>query len=84
MVAMLIERSETRFEASYSDLTVSKNVAIYWIPDSVLCVWFFNGDINSSQYYNICKISWLTTELHMELPFDSQSIVNLCKTIRSL
>ena len=45
MGAMLIEQIETRVEASYSYIPVSEHVAISWTLASVLCVWFFNGNI---------------------------------------
>ena len=49
MGAMLIECIETRVESSSSDLPVANHVTIYWTPDSVIYVWCFNRNINSSQ-----------------------------------
>ena len=77
MGAISIEQSETSVEASYADLPVVENVAISWTPDSVLCVWLSNGNINDSLYFWICTRSSLTYEFHMELPFDSLYIADL-------
>ena len=41
-------RIKKRVEASSYDITVAKHVEIYWTPDSVLCMWCFNGNMNSS------------------------------------
>ena len=49
MGAMSIGKSETSVEASSSDLPIAEHVAISWTPASLICVWFFNGNINSSQ-----------------------------------
>ena len=48
MGAMSIERSEISVESSSSDLPVAEHVAISWTLDSMLSVWCFNGNINSS------------------------------------
>ena len=77
MGVMLIEQSKTRVEASYSDLPIANNIAIYWTPASVICIRCFNGNISSSQYFWICTRSYLTTELHTELSSDRRSIVNI-------
>ena len=83
MGVMLIEIGKTRFEATSSDINVTKHVAIYWIPDSVLCMWCFNGNIKYSHYFRSCKRSSLTTELNTELPFDMRYIVNFWEIIES-
>ena len=49
MGAMSIELSETSVESSSPDIPVTKYVAISWTPAFVLCVWCFNGNINSSR-----------------------------------
>ena len=71
MGVISIERGETSVGASSSDTPVANHVAIYWNPASVICVWCFNGNINSSQYFWSCTRSSLTSEFHMEIPFDS-------------
>ena len=76
MGAMFIECSETRVEASYSGLPVTEHVEISWTPDSVIHVWCFNFRINSLQYCWSWKMSSLSTELHMGLPFDRWSIAD--------
>ena len=81
MGAMSIERSETSVEAYSSDLPVADIFEIYWTMDSMLCVWCFNGNINYSQCFRICTRSSLTSELYMELTFDSCSIADLWETI---
>ena len=83
MGAMLIECIETRVESSSSDLPVANHVTIYWTPDSVIYVWCFNRNINSSQYFWSYARVLLTDEIHMELTFDRCSIVYLCDTIGS-
>ena len=55
---------------------VSEYVEIYWIPDSVLFMWRFNGNINYSPKFWSFTRSSLTTEIHMELPFDRFPIAN--------
>ena len=84
MGVLFIECNETRVEESSSDIPVAKNVAISWTPDSVLCVWCFNGNINYSQYFWRCTRSLLTTELYMELSFDRKYIIYLWEMIGSL
>ena len=69
MGAMSIEWSETRVEASSSDIPVAKNVAISWTPDYMLSLWCFNGNINYSQYFQSCTRSSLTSEFYIELRF---------------
>ena len=68
---------------SGADLPVAKHVAISWNPDYVLCVWCFNGNINSSQYFWRCTSSSLTSGFQMELPFDCCSIAYMWETIGS-
>ena len=51
MDMMLIEFSETRVETYSSDLYFVKNNIIYWTPDFLIYVWFFNRGINPSQYF---------------------------------
>ena len=81
MGGISIERSETSVEASSSGLPVAYHVAIYWTQAYMLCVWCFNGNINSSWYSWSCTRSSLTPEFQMELPFDSCSIYYLWETI---
>ena len=54
MGEMSIKHSEKRFGSYSSDLPVSKHVAISWTPDSVICMWCFNGNINYPQYFWSC------------------------------
>ena len=77
MGVMLIEISETMVYESYYDIPVTDNVSISWTPTSVICVWCFNGNINSSWYFWTYTRSQLTTELHMEPIFYRQSIVDV-------
>ena len=83
MGEMKIKLSETRVEASSSDLPVDNNVIISWTTASVLCVWCFNGNINSSQYFRSCTRSPLSSEFQMELPFYSCHTADLWETIVS-
>ena len=83
MGAISIEQSKTRVDASSSDIPFAEHVAIYWTPASVLRVWCFNGDINSSHCFWTCTSSSLTSEFQMEIPFDSFSIADLWEMIGS-